>query len=143
MKFTEWVQSHHRSILFLLAAFALAGAASSLALPVGLFPKVDFPRVVVNMEAGRPARRTGWRIEVTWPVEEAVRAVPGVRTVRSTTSRGSADVSINFDWGQDMVAATLQVRVGHQPDPRHSCRPAPASRSGAWTRPSSPCWATA
>ena len=35
--------------------------------------------------------------------------MPGVRSVRSTTSRGSADISINFDWGQDMVAATLQV----------------------------------
>jgi CzcA family heavy metal efflux pump len=109
MKFTAWVQSHHRSILFLLAAFAIAGAASSLVLPVSLFPKVDFPRVVVNVEAGdRPADRMG--VEVTWPIEEAVRAVPGVRTVRSNTSRGSADVSINFDWGQDMTAATLQVQ---------------------------------
>ena len=53
----------------------------------------------MNVDAGdRPADRMA--IEVTWPIEEAVRAVPGVRTVRSTTSRGSADVSINFDWGQ-------------------------------------------
>jgi CzcA family heavy metal efflux pump len=111
VKFTEWAHSHHRSILFLMAAFAIAGAASSLALPVSLFPKVDFPRVVVNVEAGdRPADRMA--IEVTWPIEEAVRAVPGVRTVRSTTSRGSADISINFDWGQDMVAATLQTESG-------------------------------
>ena len=29
--------------------------------------------------------------------------------IRSATSRGSADISINFEWGQDMVAATLQV----------------------------------
>jgi CzcA family heavy metal efflux pump len=108
MKFTQWVQSHHRSILFLLFAFAFAGLASSLALPVSLFPKMDFPRVVVNLDAGdRPADRMV--IEVTWPVEEAVRAVPGVRTVRSTSSRGSADVSINFDWGGDMVASTLQI----------------------------------
>jgi CzcA family heavy metal efflux pump len=108
MKFTQWVQSHHRSILFLLFAFAFAGLASSLALPVSLFPKMDFPRVVVNLDAGdRPADRMV--IEVTWPVEEAVRAVPGVRTVRSISSRGSADVSVNFDWGGDMVASTLQI----------------------------------
>ena len=48
-------------------------------------------------------------IEVTLPIEQAVRAVPGVRNVRSTTSRGSAEISINFDWGEDMVAAMLQV----------------------------------
>jgi CzcA family heavy metal efflux pump len=49
--------------------------------------------------------------EVTVPVEEAVRAIPGVRGVRSTTSRGSAEVSVNFDWGHDMIAATLQVQA--------------------------------
>jgi len=42
-------------------------------------------------------------------VEEAVRSVPGLRSVRSTSSRGTSDISINFDWGQDMVAAMLQV----------------------------------
>ncbi len=108
MKFTEWVQAHRRSILFLLTLFGLAGLMSSFYLPVGLFPNVSFPRVVVDLDAGdRPAERMA--IEVTWPIEEAVRAVPGVRSVRSTTSRGSAQISINFAWGQDMIAAMLQV----------------------------------
>jgi len=62
----------------------------------------------VGLDAGdRPAERMA--IEVTWPVEEAVRSVPGVRNVRSTTSRGSADISIDFDWGEDMVSAKLQI----------------------------------
>jgi len=108
MKFTGWMQSHHRSILFLMTILALGGLASSLKLPVALFPHVDFPRVVVSLDAGdRPAERMAF--EVTIPVEEAVRAVPGVRNVRSTTSRGSADIFIDFDWGEDMIAATLQV----------------------------------
>ena len=108
MKFTEWVHAHRRSILFLLAVLAVGGLASSLNLPVSLFPRVDFPRVFVNLEAGdRPAERMA--VEVTWLVEEAVRAVPGVRNIRSATSRGAADISINFDWGQDMRAAMLQV----------------------------------
>ena len=109
MKFAQWVQSHHRSILFLLFAFALAGVWRGLSLPVSLFPSVSFPRIAVSLDAGdRPAERMA--IEVTWPVEEAVRAVPGVRSVRSTTSRGSADVSINFEWGRDMVSAMLEVQ---------------------------------
>ena len=95
--FTNWVHSHHRSILFLLIALAVSGLASSLKLPVALFPQVQFPRVVVDFDAGdRPAERMA--TEVTWPVEEAVRAVPGVRNIRSITSRGSAEISINFDW---------------------------------------------
>jgi CzcA family heavy metal efflux pump len=32
-----------------------------------------------------------------------------VRDIRSTTSRGSADLSINFDWGSDMPLALQQV----------------------------------
>jgi CzcA family heavy metal efflux pump len=107
MNFTAWAQSHARSILFLLAALAVAGVVASFSLPVALFPHVDFPRVRISLDAGdRPAEQMA--VEVTTPVEEAVRAIPGVRNVRSTTSRGSAEISVNFNWGIDMVAAMLQ-----------------------------------
>jgi multidrug efflux pump subunit AcrB len=108
VNFTDWIKGHHRSILFLIAVLALAGAGMSFNLPVALFPYADFPRVEVSLDAGdRPAELMA--IEVTRPVEEAIRSVPGARSVRSTTSRGSADISVNFDWGQDMVSAMLQV----------------------------------
>ena len=108
MNFTQWMQSHRRSILFLLALLALAGAVAAFRLPVTLFPTIDFPRVVVSLDAGdRPADLM--MLAVTQPVEEAVRRVPGVRDVRSTTSRGSAEVSVTFDWGIDMGLATSQI----------------------------------
>ena len=109
MSFTAWAQSHARSILFFLAILVVAGAVASFSLPVALFPHVSFPRVRITLDAGdRPAERMA--IEVTTPVEEAVRAIPGVRSVRSTTSRGTAEISVNFDWGEDMVAAMLQCQ---------------------------------
>ena len=49
-------------------------------------------------------------VEVTYPVEEALRAIPGVRHIRSTTSRGSNEISVTFDWGEDMVQALLQAQ---------------------------------
>ena len=108
MNFTAWVQTHRSSVLFLLALLVLGGMAMAFRLPVTLFPQVDFPRIVVNLDAGdRPAERM--TMEVTVPIEEAIRSVPGVRNIRSTTSRGSCDVSVNFDWGGDMVSAMLQV----------------------------------
>src|SRR4029077_2790644 len=111
MSFTAWAHGHARSILFLLGALALAGALASFSLPVALFPQVSFPRIRVSLDAGdRPAERM--TVEVTTPVEEAVRAIPGVRRVRSTTSRGSAEISISFDWGEDMTSALLQVESG-------------------------------
>jgi CzcA family heavy metal efflux pump len=110
MNFTDWLQAHRRSILFLLFTLAVAGVFAAFKLPVSLFPTVDFPRVVVSLDAGdRPADLMA--LQVTTPVEEAVRSVPGVRDVRSTTSRGSTDISINFDWGTDMASATLQINA--------------------------------
>ena len=108
MNFTQWMQGHRRSILFLLMLLALAGALAAFKLPVTLFPTVDFPRVMVFLDAGdRPADLM--MLAVTQPVEEAVRRVPAVRDVRSTTSRGSAEVSVSFDWGTDMGLATSQI----------------------------------
>ena len=108
MNFTQWMQAHRRSILFLLVLLALGGAAAAFKLPVTLFPTVDFPRVVVSLDAGdRPAELM--MVVVTQPVEEAVRRVPGVTDVRSTTSRGSAEVSVSFDWGTNMALATTQI----------------------------------
>jgi CzcA family heavy metal efflux pump len=105
---TQWLQAHRRSILFLLTLLAVGGIAAALKLPVTLFPNVDFPRVLVSLDAGdRPADLMV--LQVTLPVEEAVRRVPGVVSVRSTASRGSADVSVSFDWGTDMSLAVVQV----------------------------------
>ncbi|MHB8347263.1 MAG: efflux RND transporter permease subunit [Acidiferrobacterales bacterium] len=108
MRFTQWLQAHRRSILFFVLVLALTGIFAAFRLPVTLFPNVDFPRVKVELDAGdRPAKLM--EVQVTMPVEEAVRRVPGVTDVRSVTSRGAADVSVNFDWGTPMALATTQV----------------------------------
>ena len=108
MKIAPWAQDNARAVIFSLALLAVAGVASVLRLPVLLFPEVSFPRIRASLNAGdRPAERMV--IEVTRPVEEAVRSIPGVTGVRSTSSRGSADVDVDFDWGHDMVAAESQV----------------------------------
>ncbi|MCX7515234.1 efflux RND transporter permease subunit [Frateuria hangzhouensis] len=108
MNVSLWMQRHRRSLLFLALMLTLGGLASALRMPVALFPNVAFPRVQVTVDAGdRPADQMA--VEVTRPVEEAIRRVRGVRDVRSTTSRGSADIAITFDWGWDMAAALQEV----------------------------------
>lgn len=106
----DWLQLHSRSLLFLLFVFALGGIFAAWKLPVGLFPNIDFPRIVVNIDAGeRPLDRMV--VEVTQPLEKALRAVPEVTGIRTTSTRGSADVSISFAWGTDMVTSLLQVQA--------------------------------
>ncbi|QEA39508.1 efflux RND transporter permease subunit [Pistricoccus aurantiacus] len=108
MKFADWAVSHRRGILFLAFAIAMAGIAAALTVPVGLFPKVSFPRIEASLDAGdRPAKQMV--LQVTRVAEKAVRSIPGVVGVRSTTSRGTADVSVNMAWGTDTRIAALEV----------------------------------
>lgn len=108
MKFVERVSRHSKTILLIALALVLSGVLASLSIPVTLFPQVPFPRVVVDLSAGdRPAAQTV--LGVTKPAEEAIRSIPGVRTVRSNSSRGAAQISIDFGWGRDMIASTLLV----------------------------------
>ncbi|MGA8281120.1 MAG: efflux RND transporter permease subunit [Desulfobacterales bacterium] len=108
MSFSDWTAGHRRSILFMLALLVLGGLASIFKVPVALFPHVDFPRIEVMLESGdRPGSQMV--LTVTRPMEEALHAIPGVRGIRSTTNRGSTDISIDFAWGHDMTLALLQV----------------------------------
>jgi multidrug efflux pump subunit AcrB len=108
MSFTTWVESHRRSLLTIAFALALAGVFAAISLPVGLFPITSFPRIRVEIDAGSmPARQM--LVEVTEPLEQVARAVPGAEEVTSTTSRGSAEVFVNFPWGHDMNQALLAV----------------------------------
>lgn len=107
---TQWMHAHRRSLLFLCLILALGGVVAALRLPVSLFPDVAFPRVRLTLDAGdRPADQMV--VAVTTPVEEAIRRVRGVRDVRSATSRGSAEVNVSFDWGEDMSRAFLDVNA--------------------------------
>ncbi|HEX7129096.1 MAG TPA: efflux RND transporter permease subunit, partial [Rhodanobacteraceae bacterium] len=110
MSITLWMHAHRRSLLFLCAILALGGVLAALNLPVSLFPDVSFPRVRITLDAGdRPAGQMV--VAVTTPVEEAIRRVRGVRDVRSATSRGSAEINVTFDWGEDMSRAFLDVNA--------------------------------
>ena len=103
-----WARQHVRSILFMVAALSAGGAASIFLMPVSLFPHVEFPRVVVSLDAGdRPAEQMA--IEVTRPIEQALRAVTNVREIRSETGRGSSFISVNFAWGTNMPQAALEI----------------------------------
>ncbi len=109
MDIAHWAAAHRRSILSLFLLFAVAGVLTAFHLPVALFPHVNFPRIAINVDTGdQPADQMV--IAVTRKIEQAVRPVPGVASIRSTTSRGSAEISVNFVWGSDMGAALLQVQ---------------------------------
>jgi len=109
MSFNEWIHHHTRSVLFVMIVLALAGALAIFFLPVSLFPRVSFPRVEVNVDSGDQPPQTV-AVQITYPVEEAIRSIPGVQRVSSSTGRGAADIFVDFAWGTNMVQALLQVQ---------------------------------
>jgi len=108
MSFVTTIEKHRRSLIFVALALAIAGAFAGMTLPVGLFPVISFPRIRVEVTAGSmPAKQM--LIDVTEPLEAVARAVPGAVSVQSTTSRGNAEIFVNFPWNSDMDRALLAV----------------------------------
>ncbi len=109
MNFAAFASRRRRSLLTLIGLLVAGGVLAAFIMPVSLFPEVRFPRIAVTVDAGdRPADQT--EAVITRPVEQAIRAIPGVRDLRSTTGRGAVEISINFGWGSDMDLALQRVQ---------------------------------
>jgi CzcA family heavy metal efflux pump len=102
-----WLATAAKPIFFFLALLTLAGVYMAFQVPISVFPETNFPRVVIGVDNGvMPVEQM--QVTITKPIEDAVNSVPGLLTVRSNTSRGSAEVSLFFDWNVDMFR-TLQL----------------------------------
>src|ERR1700723_2443359 len=96
-----WLAAAAKPIFFFLALLTLAGVYMAFQVPISVFPETNFPRVVIGVDNGvMPVEQM--QVTITKPIEDAINSVPGLLTVRSTTSRGSAEVSLFFDWNEDM-----------------------------------------
>ena len=101
---------HSKSIYFIVAALCLAGVYCALKMPSSVFPQTNFPRVVIELENGvMPGHEM--MATITRPVEEGMKDIQGVTSVRSSTGRGSATVDVFFTWKTDMVQAELFVQT--------------------------------
>ncbi len=102
-----WFSRHSQSIIFLIGILTVIGVWLAFTLPVAVFPTTNFPRIIIAVDNGvMPIEQM--EVTITRPIEAAVRIVPNIQSVRSITSRGSAEVDLNFGWGTDMLE-TLQL----------------------------------
>ncbi|MBE3129964.1 MAG: efflux RND transporter permease subunit [Acidobacteria bacterium] len=99
---------HALPIVFISIALCLAGVYAALTLPSSVFPQTNFPRVVILIDNGvMPADEM--MATITRPVEEGMKDIPGVVTIRSATGRGAAEVNVFFNWKVDMIQSELYV----------------------------------
>jgi CzcA family heavy metal efflux pump len=97
-----WLARSTRTIFFFAVMLTVAGGYLAFQVPISVFPDTNFPRVVIGVDNGvMPVEQM--QVTITKPIEDAVNSVPGLALVRSTTSRGSAEVDLFFNWNLDMV----------------------------------------
>lgn len=109
MSLLHWAHDRALAIMVVVALLAIAGTLVVTGMPLAIFPSVTFPVVKVIADVGHePAARM--MPSVTRPLEQALLPLPGMRLVRSTTSRGSTELSANFEWGTDMQVALQRVQ---------------------------------
>jgi CzcA family heavy metal efflux pump len=96
-------------MVIIVLSFALAGVAFMFRLPIAIFPQTDFPRIVVLVDNGITPVDIQM-LRVTRPIEETIRIVPGITTIRSTTARGSSEISVFFRWDVDILNALHLVQ---------------------------------
>ena len=104
----QFATRHSLAIAFISLALCLAGIYAAFKLPSSVFPQTNFPRVVILVDNGvMPADEM--MATITRPIEEAMKDIPGAVTVRSTTGRGSAEISVFFNWQVNMIQSELYV----------------------------------
>ena len=104
MSLADQVDRHGRAIILSVTLLAAAGLIAGAGLPSSIYPRLEFPRVVIIGHSGTLPART-MMLSVTRPLEQAVMEVPGIRRVRSTTFRGATEISAQFEPSSDMVVA--------------------------------------
>src|SRR5882757_740981 len=79
-------------------AASILGLILATTIPSSVFPEITFRRAMILAESGDlPAEQV--LASVTRPIEEVAYGVAGVTLVRSTTTRGAAEVDVTF--GED------------------------------------------
>ena len=107
-KRTYWFALFSKALIAVIVVLALIGAYSALSIPIAVFPTTNFPRVLIAIDNGvMPIDQM--LVTITRPIEEAVNSVQGLQTVRSITSRGTAEVDLFFDWNVDMFQTLQRV----------------------------------
>lgn len=110
MKLFKEILNRRVAILFAGLFIAIFGVRAFNSMPRGLFPDLNYPRVVVEVNMGfAPLQVMEWN--VTSVLEKELRAVPGVRLVKSTSSRGLSSIDVFLRETEEVTLAVQRVNA--------------------------------
>ena len=107
----DYFMSHKKPIALVLFLIILGGVFSYTKLQTSLFPDITFPKIKIIADEGlQPVNKM--MLTVTRPLENVIKQVPGLQIVRSTTSRGSCEISAYMDWDADIDLSQQRIQSG-------------------------------
>jgi len=102
--------THKKPISLVLAIIIMGGLFAYSKMQTSLFPEITFPKIKVIADEGlQPVNKM--MVTVTKPLENAIKQVPDLQMVRSTTSRGSCEISAFMDWSADIDVSLQKVQA--------------------------------
>ncbi|HHD78076.1 MAG TPA: efflux RND transporter permease subunit, partial [Epsilonproteobacteria bacterium] len=108
--FYLYILKNKLAIILIITLLALVGYKLSNTIPKGVLPNIFFPRIEVSIDNGH-APISQMLYAVTQPSEEALKTVQDVQKIVSSTSVGSTEVNLYFDWSIDPYLAYQLVQA--------------------------------
>jgi CzcA family heavy metal efflux pump len=104
--------THKNPLTVFTALIIMGGFYVYSRLQTSLFPEITFPKIKIIADAGlQPVDKM--MVTVTKPLENAIKRVPDLADVRSTTSRGSCEISAFMNWSAnvDLSQQRIESRI--------------------------------
>ena len=108
MKLTRTVIENPIAGYVILLFFVVFGAVSLSKLPVQLTPEITEPEITITT-TWRAAAPEEIESEIIEPQEDALKGLPGVVKMLSSSQRGQGSITLSFDLGISMERALIEV----------------------------------
>ncbi|MBI3719373.1 MAG: efflux RND transporter permease subunit [Sphingobacteriales bacterium] len=106
----KFFHSHKNPLTVLIALIIMGGLFAYSKLQTSLFPEITFPKIKIIADGSlQPVNKM--MVTVTRPLENAIKQIPDLKSVRSITSRGSCEISAYMDWKADINLSQQRIEA--------------------------------
>ena len=97
-------------LIIITMLILLGGVFSFTHIKSALFPQITFPKIKIIADAGQqPIDQMA--VSVTRPLENAIKQVHDLEVIKSTTSRGSCEISAFMSWNANIDLSQQQIEA--------------------------------
>jgi CzcA family heavy metal efflux pump len=108
MNTRNFFTSYKNPVTVVIVIIILGGMFAYSKMQTSLFPEITFPKIKIIADAGQqPVKKM--MITVTRELENAIKQVPDLKMIRSTTSRGSCEISAFMDWNTNIDISLQRI----------------------------------